>query len=267
MNTKSEAQNHCNHVNPPKRKPQQNLFYALVMFLFIFLVCGIIALYQISAKLPPAGSPSPMQFYITTLFSLLVLGAIIAQILVSERQWRAMQNAVRHSEQSMRISEATYITVQDIGFSSYQVGQPVHARIVVENVGHTPAYDFRIWAHLDYRTIPFRFTQEQAKDLSEMTHRGGHSGEIIGKREAHPSVMGPTDQNTQDITWLYLTNEMLVGEKAQPLHFWGLFTYTDIFGRDRWGEFCYVKVIDGETTSDQYALAMAPHHNDADRST
>ena len=156
----------------------------------------------------------------------------------------------------MVYSQAAYLMETDVRFGDYELGQPFAAAVEFTNHGLTPAYDVRLYAHLTYEETPFRFTHERAKDISDMPY------------EVHTHVTGPNGINSQMFAHKAdaLTREMCEFERTNPLHFWGLVTYTDIFGRERWTEFCYRKLIAGQRgKGEEISFSMTNLHNGADR--
>lgn len=205
------------------------------------------------------------EFFVTSLLSLTVLLVVIGQAYISKRQWYAMQVAIDRTDQmidqnerSMMYSQAAYVMVKSLIFEDYILGKRPTATVGFHNTGTTPAYDVRIYPNLDYKTSPFSFTHDEAKDMSE-----------TGGREdlAYPIILGPNGDCATQMVFSPdpLTIDLLELEKREPLHIWGIITYTDIFGRDRWTEFCYRKYILGEIPPGQYSLGMNETHNDADK--
>ena len=199
---------------------------------------------------------------ILAIIALLTVAAILFQVFVNHKQWEAMQDGltetrktIEQSERSMMYSQSAYVSVGEIVFEGYRIGERPNAMVKVYNTGTTPAYNVLVFAHLYYKKHPFFFTHTEVQDWSD-----------VG-RKPFPSVLGPHgDDTTQPIFFdRPLDARLLELEKTQPLHFWGLITYTDIFGRDRWTEFCYRKILLGQVGDGEDSLAMNESGNDADK--
>jgi len=214
--------------------------------------------------------------------SLLTLVLIVAQATFAAFQWRIMRRQsitmnkqaeiaqgqlevmreantktgeiIAQNKQAMTYSQAAYVKVDKIILYDYQLGEKPCAKIVVHNTGTTPAYNVLLYAHLTYEKHPFSFTHDEAKDMS----REG--------RAPYPSVLGANgDDIKQDVFREFLIPQDYVQEQSEPLHFWGLITYVDIFGRERWSEFCYRKIVFGAVRVDDVSLAMNETNNDCDK--
>lgn len=145
MQTKPDPAHNKKHSYPPNGQKKQSLFYAFLTFLIIIFVGGLVALYQISSSLGLNESPSPTQFLVTAIFSLLVLGTIIAQIVVSLFQWQAAR------EQGEMFAKQIDLMIRNecayIGIDDWTVENPIDNKLVVSGIffngGRTPAWKFR----------------------------------------------------------------------------------------------------------------------------
>ncbi len=89
MNTNHNPKQNGDHHQPPNKKKVPNLFYAFLVGLVIVFVGGVIELHHVSFyQLGANESPSQIQFFITTLFSLFVLVGISVQAIIYWLQWR-----------------------------------------------------------------------------------------------------------------------------------------------------------------------------------
>jgi hypothetical protein len=157
-------------------------------------------------------------------------------------QHKAMLDALERTdklfdqnERSMQNAQSAYIVVRHVHASSYRLGKPFVIAMDVVNTGNTPAYNVQVFAHLDYQTVPFKFTQAQAKKNP--------------LKAAHPATIGPNGDviGTQFVMTQEVTGDDLKKEKdSVRVHFWGIITYEDVFGRDRWTEFSHRKIYRGQ---------------------
>jgi hypothetical protein len=170
------------------------------------------------------------KFWVEGLLSAGVLSVVIVQAVIYRKQWNAMQEGLELSRESMRYSQSAYITVKDVVTSNEKMGEPLEFLIRFVNSGTTPAYKCRVYLHINNQRRPFKFSHEQAKNLKGMrisTAILGANGEIFHQRlHTAPVVLSP---------------DLLATEAQMPIHIWGIVTYMDVFKRDRWTTFCYVR--------------------------
>lgn len=106
MDTKTNAQQNQNHPNPPHPKKKYYPFYALIGFLILLLIGGGVAIIYVSlCILKATDSPPPMQFLIGSLFSLLVLIAVLAQATIYLYQWLAMRDVIKQNERLIKTTQ------------------------------------------------------------------------------------------------------------------------------------------------------------------
>ena len=176
-------------------------------------------------------NPDRSKFIAETVLSLLVLTAVALQVYIYQRQWGAMQAGLGLNRESMRYSQSAYITVKDVMTIIEETGKPLEFIVRFVNSGTTPAYHCRVYTHVNNKPRPFRFTHEEAKNLEgRLISKSilGANGEIFHQRLSTAPVV--------------LTKDLLQTEKTMPIHFWGIVTYTDVFKRNRWTTFCYIRV-------------------------
>jgi len=179
----------------------------------------------------------------------------IEQTEAQKGQLSAIKNQITQFDDDMQLRLGAFVMPRLINVFPFVIDKKLRARIVIVNSGPTPAYDVNIYAHLAFKTYPFSFTHDEAKDMTD-----------AGSPPERPSAIGPNgDTKTQDVFGFPLTQAMLHQEKETPLHFWGLITYTDIFGNERWSEFSYRKFKMGIIAENEICVAENEEGNDADR--
>jgi len=136
----------------------------------------------------------------------------------------------RHSERSVQVAEAAYIISHKMGLKKSNEG--IHGlEHELKNTGNTPAYDIRIFGHLDYKPMAFIFTQSEA--IETVVHQPTPS--MLGRDEVGNNTLGFYSETVS------IDDYEIKAAQDEFLHYWGVITYQDVFGRKRWMEFCYVR--------------------------
>ena len=172
------------------------------------------------------------------------------QLQIMESQEQAMRDALEETRRTVRYSEAAYIAIKDGLLIQFGPNQITVAKLWYTNAGNTPAYNVRLYGHLN---LAERFLVPVEHDkLKE-----GYDG-----LEMSQDLVAPNGERTHTIASRGPLTEPLFQEiKAGRFRFyvWGIITYEDIFGRQRWTTFCSMQVGDGT------ALYGCGSNNDADR--
>ncbi len=265
MQTKTNSDGNKTSQNQSNNKNIGYLSGAVLVILICILTVIFLWVYDVSFRQldPNSNNPPPLVFFVTSVFSLLVFAAVIIQIIINGLQWHAMYKglatsdaALEQAERSMIISQTAYVMVKKLVFEDFMLGKHPTITMILHNTGQTPAYEVRVYPHFDNKKRPFSFTKAEAVDMKDP----------FGQ-EIYPIALGPNgDDTTQPVFMpVPVTEAILKFEKVQPFHFWGLITYVDIFGRDRWTEFCYWKFVPGEIKPGESSLAMNESNNDTDK--
>ena len=149
MRDKTTQSHSDNKTDKEQRQSEFGFSYALFLILLtLFIVAVTITLSYISFSsgwIDKKESPTPIQFFIVNLFSLLVLGAIIFQAFVYWKQWKAMRDALTHSKEAVTATERAYLTVDRIFLkhNKFVAGVVPRVEIVLKNGGKTPAFNVR----------------------------------------------------------------------------------------------------------------------------
>jgi hypothetical protein len=178
--------------------------------------------------------------------NILIFGGILVQALIYRRQWALMQQGLRETREFMQYSHSAYLTIQSVSLNKWDVGDRVEVALKLVNAGTTPAYEVRIYGHISQKAVPFEFARDTALNIG---------GEIPGR-----GIIGPNGDTSHQLLYSKdaVNDEMITKEKSNPLHVWGIIIYCDIFKRERWTEFCYVR----QPNSVQFAVS--PNNNQAD---
>jgi hypothetical protein len=170
------------------------------------------------------------KFFTGNFFNLVIAFAVIAQVIVTRKQWIAMQDSLKESRRATRYSQSAYVTVGGIAMTKFAVGELMEVTIVFSNSGNTPAYDIDTYSRAGPRKEPFQFT------IQEMRESGAEHG------VASKGILAPNGDSTRQVfsSRFPLTEEGIEVLKDRPYHAWGVVFYRDIFKRQRWTQFCYV---------------------------
>jgi hypothetical protein len=128
--------------------------------------------------------------------------------------WVATWRGIRRQSKDTRILERAYVNVEPGGLTAHRDRDDrLHTAVIFKNVGHLPARNVR-W----YGT----FGNPEGKDFPVKEPTGGKI------------VLSPGTTSTQRVGTVFT-------DKLQnSLFVWGIVTYDDGFGRQRFTRFCHV---------------------------
>jgi hypothetical protein len=170
-----------------------------------------------------------IKFFIGTLWVLITTFAVIAQVLISRRQWEAMRTQIgkmeeqlQFSQSSFRASSRAYVFVSAATLKfPISTGHYPQPSVEFRNSGQTPAYNV---IRLE-RTFLMGEVQERAtKGLMPPTRpldKIGHG--IIGASDVMSLHPDPQDWKDDD-------QRSAAIQGLATYHLWGFIRYTDVFG-------------------------------------
>lgn len=172
------------------------------------------------------------KFFTGNFFNLVIAFAVIAQVLVTRKQWIAMQDSLAESRRATLYAQSAYITVAGITMTKFNVGELIEVTIVFTNSGNTPAYNINTYTKAGTRKEPFQFTIQEVVNVNSRETSG----------IASSGILAPNGDSTKQViqSRIPLTQASFHLLKVQPYHAWGVVSYQDIFKRERWTQFCYV---------------------------
>ena len=127
-------------------------------------------------------------------------------------------------------------------------------RIDIQNTGQTPAYEMNVISRtciLDYPVeAAFNFDLDLGKDPSAMT---------LGSQECveHDSI---AERVLSDVELAEVTSPTTPHSAGRRLYSYGTATYRDIFGQNRYTNFCFSLIWDEDGSGVAHA---SQYHNDA----
>jgi hypothetical protein len=176
--------------------------------------------------------------------------AMQGQLIVMNAQEAAMRDALEETRRTVRYSEAAYIAIKDGLLIQFGPNQTTVAKMFYTNAGNTPAYNVRIYGHMNL--------WERA--LVPTEHDKLKEG--FGGVEISQDLIAPNGERTHTLKSRgALTDQLFQEIQAGRLRFyvWGIITYEDIFNRQRWTTFCSMQIGGG------MALFGCGSNNDAER--
>jgi hypothetical protein len=175
--------------------------------------------------------------------------AMQGQLDTMRLQERAMRESLDETRRAIRYSEAAYIAITDASLVQFGEGLPTVCRMFYTNAGNTPAYNVRTYGHINLWERPMiPADQDKLKDIAGV-ECSQHLIAPSGVRDHIVTVQAP-------LTALLFQQ---IEEGKLRFYVWGIITYEDIFGRERWTTFCHMQI--GPST----ALYGCGSNNDADR--
>lgn len=199
---------------PPS--PSYALLFGVIAFIVVLSVAGLA--YISFCRLKPTDSPPPLQFFIASLLSLLVVLAVIVQVIINWFQWQAMQETLSETRITREIDNAAFIAVTEASLATD--GRQHKATLKFRNLGKSPGLNF---------TIRYQggFYAERIEDF-----KAPLDGPMLVYRGfMHPPDsdimlnidMGPPSGEHNEVNW----------------YIWGIIEYDDIFGKEHFTGFAY----------------------------
>jgi hypothetical protein len=197
------------------------------------------------------------------LLGALTLGVLLYHGYILSRQQSVMQDSVtkqteaikqtdksiRIAEDSMRYSQAAYLTVQSASLDErLRAGHPAKVTLTFVNAGNTPAYDGRA-------SVKIGLANEEPIDLiPPLTHQEKTAtSEFIA---APQIVFNHHAVNHSHI--LTADNLKQIQEQTLRVYVLGRMEFRDIFNRERWITFCFA-----QSPPPSLLLTACTHNNKA----
>lgn len=131
-------------MKPKVHKTRQYLLILACTVLIVAVGSTIYWLYNVALGMNQKESPSPTQFFLTTMFSVCVLAAVLAQIIVNLLQWRAMQKQSEQTKELFVISERAYIGLDEVPPVNLKSNESLEMLVNLMNTGKTPAQQLEV---------------------------------------------------------------------------------------------------------------------------
>jgi hypothetical protein len=200
-----------------------------------------------------------LQVIVPSIFSLLILAAIIAQAVIYHRQWKSMQSSLRETQRNREIEYRAYVVVRTATFtpSKDMPGLGLGDITVTEfNSGRTPATG-KIQAMLDYRVdsppedTPIRLNPNAVRsqivfaptvDVNTFVSVWPMTQpppQVNNSRGSKPPKSSPTPSPVA-------TPAVAVAQK-ENIYIFGRIDYIDIFGHPHWTKFCLFNIPESQT--------------------
>jgi cbb3-type cytochrome oxidase subunit 3 len=175
--------------------------------------------------------------------------ALFTGFLVLFTYW--LYQVAGQTDLTARNAERAYIVATEIRMTSFADNQPLGARVLIANVGHTPAYHMKVLGMMrtgdypppDTIELPYPLEHEPQKE-STLT-----PGSI-------PYSMEPKTDTPVEASMIEAVKE----GKRKRIYVWGTITYQDVFGKDHFTNYCYM--FGGELWK-RNDFEICPHQNDA----
>lgn len=163
---------------------------------------------------------------VTAIFTIVLAVSTIGLWIATSRLWQSGERQLAHLGDTAERELRAYIKMEPADRVLAVVGDKPQLKVMVTNIGQTPAYGAATWSNSGLFEHPLRRTLDTAVPV-----------EGVPRQVINPNA---------DLSIFIVGHEPLTKEREEGIrgpdfrwYFWGGVEFKDAFGKTRWARFCF----------------------------